>query len=147
MAKKSDESIAVIKSDDFKEENIMNFSNKQVNDNQLKVSKDNEEVAAAYDRTYKTVSTSFSGAGGSTTSRLDILDGIAKVSARNTGKYPMYVRLMNGSIYKSWEVKSGASLATGEFSVTPNTYWLAIGPLTGYTPTSGSGSLTQVIPL
>ena len=38
MAKKSDESIAVIKSDDFKEENIMNFSNKQVNDNQLKVS-------------------------------------------------------------------------------------------------------------
>ncbi|MGR6898341.1 hypothetical protein [Rummeliibacillus sp. BSL5] len=77
--------------------------------------------------------------------RIDILGGVAKVTATNTGNNDLKVSILSYKfamkVVKSWTVKPGATLNTGEFSITGDTYALRVGRASDSYPTTGRGTL------
>lgn len=89
--------------------------------------------------------TNSTGATDHDSARIDILDGSARVVAKNTGsRNILVVKVMYKSFlaysYKEWKVYPGKTLDT-TFSIPVNTYWLRIGPVDARLKATGTGTL------
>lgn len=90
------------------------------------------------------VSVTNTGAVNSDSARINILDGSARVVAKNNGPYNLVVKVMYSKFLaftqKEFTVYPGKTLDT-TFSIPDNTYWLRIGPVNARIPAQGTATL------